>query len=89
MNYKCIHKEFGVILYRNNGDLLSSLSWAQGSSGDQSVHASTHACTCSSMQNTNEQQVLSTAASIVNTCLLQDIKECNLRKAEMEKIQNH
>ena len=30
MKYKCVHKKFGVILYRCNGDLLTSLSWALG-----------------------------------------------------------
>ena len=31
MRYKCIHKMFGIVLYRNGGDLLQSLSWALGS----------------------------------------------------------
>ena len=27
MRYKCIHRKFGVLLYRNGGDLLKSLPW--------------------------------------------------------------
>ena len=30
MRYKCIHKRFDVILYRNGGDLLQTLSWELG-----------------------------------------------------------
>ncbi len=29
--YKCIHKKFGTLLYKKGGDLLTSLSWALGS----------------------------------------------------------
>ena len=31
LSYKCIHKKFGIVLYRKDGDLLYSLSWALGS----------------------------------------------------------
>ena len=28
MDYKCVHKKFGTILFKKKGDLLISLSWA-------------------------------------------------------------
>ena len=31
MECRCIHMKFGTILYRKNGNLLTSLSWALGS----------------------------------------------------------
>ena len=30
MDFRCIHKKFGTILYKHGGDLLTSLSWALG-----------------------------------------------------------
>lgn len=30
LSFKCIHKKYGTILYRTNGNLLTSLSWALG-----------------------------------------------------------
>lgn len=30
MEYKCIHMKFGTVIYRKEGDLLTSLSWALG-----------------------------------------------------------
>ena len=27
MLYKCMHKKFGTVLYRREGDILTSLSW--------------------------------------------------------------
>lgn len=34
MKYKCVHRKFGIILYRHEGDLLTSLSWVLGSTLD-------------------------------------------------------
>ena len=44
MSYKCIHKRFGTILYRKEGDILTSLSWALSNSNmhvddDETIHA--------------------------------------------------
>lgn len=30
MRFKCMHKKFGTVLYKRDGDLLTSLSWALG-----------------------------------------------------------
>ena len=30
INYKCIHRKFGTIIFRKGGDILTSLSWALG-----------------------------------------------------------
>ena len=32
MNHVCVHKNFGTLLYKRGGDLLTSLSWALGAS---------------------------------------------------------
>ncbi len=69
MDYKCIHKKFGVILYRHNGDLLCSLSWALGS-----INEAENPPTNTLAVISNDEQILSTAACIINNHLLQDIK---------------
>ena len=30
ITYKCIQKKFGTLIFRKNGDILTSLSWALG-----------------------------------------------------------
>ena len=30
IEYKCVHKKYGAVLYRKSGDILTSLSWALG-----------------------------------------------------------
>ena len=30
INYKCVHRKFGTIIFRKGGDILTSLSWALG-----------------------------------------------------------
>ena len=30
IEFKCIHKKFGTVIFRRGGDLLTSLSWALG-----------------------------------------------------------
>ena len=30
INYKCVHRKFGTIIFRKGGDILTSLSWAIG-----------------------------------------------------------
>lgn len=32
LEFKCVHRRFGTMLYRRNGDILTSLSWALGAS---------------------------------------------------------
>ena len=42
LDYKCIHKKFGIMLYRRKGDILTSLSWALGTGTctDANAHGS-------------------------------------------------
>ena len=67
----CI-KKFGVILYRCNGDLLTSLSWALGRNEDDSSARPPEKKT--RVPDDNEQYVLHRASDIVNSMLLEDIK---------------
>lgn len=39
MKYKCFHKRFGVVLYRNGGNLVKTLSWALGGKSSAQVQA--------------------------------------------------
>lgn len=81
MSYKCIHKKYGVVLYRNNGDLLCSLSWALGS-----INTSTHyeIPPIINSPQASEEQVLIRAASIINDNLLKDTKVSIANKRETE-----
>ena len=37
MDYKCIHRKYGTVLFRKNGNLLHSLSWALGTYQDSNT----------------------------------------------------
>ncbi len=71
MNSKCVHKKYSTILYRKNGDLLSSLSWALGTStytnnNDQS-HYTTH--------QPNTLPLLEQTGLIINELVHHEIKK--------------
>ena len=80
MSYKCIHKKFGVVLYRKNGDLLYILSWALGS--NQNTHHET--LPTINTPEASEERVLIRAASIVNDHLLKDTRVSIANKRAIE-----
>ena len=67
VQYKCVHKKFGVILYRTNGDLLKSLSWALGSSSTTQNNNSQHHP--NTFNNLQTHQILHQASIIINEML--------------------
>ena len=79
MEYKCVHKKFGVVLYRRNGDLLKSLSWALGTSPNfNTPNLQLNSATYSSVHKLHE------ASEIVNEMLHKEIKRANAEKHEIE-----
>ena len=67
VQYKCVYKKFGVILYRTNGDLLKSLSWALGSSSTTQNNNSQHHP--NTFNNLQTHQILHQASIIINEML--------------------
>ena len=71
MQYKCIHMKYGTLLYRKEGNLLTSLSWALGA----------HRSNTSSLEETIEihecmgkAKILTHADHIFNDLLHEEIK---------------
>ena len=82
MECRCIHKKFGTILYRKNGNLLTSLSWALGSvTCDTSISQNVNDNFEFSINATPESHkalVLKQAGQIMNELIQNEIKrnEC-------------
>ena len=79
LDFKCIHQRFGTILYRKNGDILTSLSWALGACAQQNV---TDIPTLGSPQsasttkhNADKKEQLRVSALIINDILHNEIKK--------------
>ena len=82
LKYKCVHQRFGIILYRHEGNLLTSLSWALGSTLDANTAAYVPITgTCKSI---NEKEILNNAAVIVNDMLHEEIKKTACTKELQE-----
>ena len=73
INYKCVHRKFGTIIFRKGGDILTSLSWALGrmqlkdSEDGYIINMNQH---CDSKSKTN---VLREAGNIVNDLIHAEI----------------
>ena len=73
INYKCVHRKFGTIIFRKGGDILTSLSWALGrmqlkdSEDGYIINTNQH---CDSKSKTN---VLREAGDIVNDLIHSEI----------------
>ena len=74
MRYKCIHKKFGIVLYRNGGDLLQSLSWALGSKCQTHSSENSFEPLQTELQTSKlhrgEQKLIKQAATIINNLIL-------------------
>ncbi len=81
MEYKCIHKKFGIVLYRRDGDLLTSLSWALGSSNNTSVYLYEKF-----ESSTSERKgILHKASLLVNSMIKEEVVRSAKTKALIEK----
>ena len=63
MDYKCVHKKFGTVLFRKGGDLMISLSWALGRAGSNTTEAP---YTVQSMGSNDAARTLAIAGDLVN-----------------------
>ena len=63
IEYKCVHKRFGTILYRRDGDVLTSLSWALGRAHVKESNATAYD---NSYKLRKHENVLIEAASMIN-----------------------
>ena len=75
MLYKCVHKNFGTILFRKGIDVLISLSWALGMSDTGENYSEPTTKQHSSTTMLNEEQVLTCAGCIVNDIIHKEIKK--------------
>ena len=76
LDYKCIHKKFGIMLYWRNGDILTSLSWALGTGTDASTCASMygHENSLHAIHDEGERKlILEQASFIVNDLIHNEI----------------
>ena len=97
MRYKCIHKKFGIILYRNGGDLLQSLSWALGSKCQTHSSENSFEPLKTELQTSKlhrgEQKVIKQAATIINNLILEEVrrlagkdKETDLKRLNIDSL---
>ena len=70
MEHKCVHRKFGIILFRKGGDLLTSLSWALGRAHTCSETTYTYTNNLSGNESdVTDALILCRAATIVNDVL--------------------
>ena len=74
MDYKCVHKKFGTVLFRKGGDMLLSLSWVLGRGATESE--SLYECK-SGQSNTMENTagILIKAGDILNDLIHKEIRK--------------
>ncbi len=87
LSYKCIHKKFGVVLFRKNGDLLlTSLSWALGThENDNDLSRYDMVSTAQSTDDYENKAILAQASSILNNLLREEIKKSVKCKQAIEE----
>ena len=77
MEYKCVHKKYGTMLFRKGGDLLTSLSWALGASSSRVAmdyqEVSPHTSPAVNTDELHQHRVLREASSILNGLLHAEI----------------
>ena len=83
MLYKCMHKKFGTILYRRGDDILTSLSWALGSS--RTNKESIYERDTYSLQPNNEV-ALNKVAYIINDLLHEENRRLSASKCDDDAL---
>lgn len=73
MNYKCVHKKFGTILFKKGGDLITSLSWALGTSKFEANEELQYEHSIGQAQPPNVRKILLEAGNIVNDLIHSEI----------------
>ena len=71
LEFKCVHRQFGTMLYRRNGDILTSLSWALGAS---TVTHEGNSTDCSGPSHLSKEKLLHQSAQVINDLLHKKIK---------------
>ncbi len=72
IEFKCVHRKFGTVIFRKGGNLMTSLSWALGRSH---IRNSTTNLELGGKPNENEEAILSKAGDIINDLLHSEIKQ--------------
>ena len=81
--HKCIHKKYGTILYRKDGDLLTSLSWALGTNSFEAGEE----FTSNPQHNCPDEIIVSRAREIINNLILSEtMKQSNSKYPQMLDI---
>ena len=73
MQYICVHKKFGTMLYRTEGDILTCLSWALGSSSNVTEVDAQPEKTYKN-EPLSKERVLFEAGEILNDIIHKEIK---------------
>lgn len=78
IEFKCIHKKFGTVIFRRGGDLLTSLSWALGRA---QLKDPVDECMHIKINNTSRRPcVLREAGDMVNDSIHAEIAKHNTEK---------
>ena len=74
ITYKCIHKKFGILIFRKGGDILTSLSWAisRAQSGEVDNFMYTNVG-----QPKSKSDILREAGDVVNDLIQEEIVRIN------------
>ena len=71
LNSKCIHKKFGVLLFKKGGDLLTSLSWALGTNKKNEEEIEVH----KQAEKPKHANTLAEAGGILNDIIHSEIEK--------------
>lgn len=74
LNFKCIHQRYGMMLYRKNGDILTSLSWALGASNSSNQSTINIPKAVHPTVNKEREDMLRASALMINDILHDEIK---------------
>ena len=81
IKYKCIHKKFGILIFRAGGDILTIISWALGRAQMKHKDSEEQKSTYNPTFKNNRDSVLREAANIVN-----DLLHAEIAKQKSEDI---
>lgn len=81
LSYKCVHPKFGTMLFRRDGDQLTSLSWALGTSSSTLPEITNHLHT-----EPSDSVILKKAGAIINTLIHEEIDKLASNKEEPKEF---
>ena len=81
MDFKCVHKKFGTILYKRGGNLLTSLSWALGANAQRQADS---LYIHSKKQTTHFGDTLNHSAELLNDLLHDEIRKLSTNPSTID-----